>query len=66
MAWTEEQLVALENAIAQGALTIEYGGKRITYRSLEEMMRLRDLIRKSLGKIAPGGSTIYTKFTKGL
>jgi len=66
MAWTNEQLQALEEAIAQGALTIEFNGKRITYRSLDEMMRLRDQMKKSLGNTQPGATTVYTKFSKGL
>lgn len=66
MAWTQEQLQALEEAIAQGALTIEYGGKRITYRSLDEMMRLRELIKKTLGTGTAGATTIKTTFSKGL
>ena len=49
MSFSEEQLTALEGAISQGTLTVEFNGKRVTYRSLDEMLRLRDIIRKSLG-----------------
>jgi hypothetical protein len=49
MGFTREQLDILEAAIAQGALDVNYGDKRVTYRSLNEMMRTRDLMKKELG-----------------
>lgn len=49
MGFTREQLGILEAAIAQGALDVNYGDKRVTYRSLNEMMRIRDLMKKELG-----------------
>jgi hypothetical protein len=51
MGFTKEQLDILEAAIAQGALDVNYGDKRVTYRSLNEMMRTRDLMKKELGLI---------------
>ena len=66
MAWTQTQLDALEEAIAQGSLSVQYGDKRVQYRSLDEMLRLRDLMRKELGKITAGSTTVLSKFGKGL
>lgn len=54
MAWTLTELADLEKAIAQGALTVQYQDRRTTYRSLEEMLRLRGLMRKDLGLVIPG------------
>lgn len=56
MGFTREQLSILEAAIAQGALDVNYGDKRVTYRSLNEMLRTRDLMRKELGLTADSGA----------
>jgi len=50
MAWTPDDLTALDAAIATGALRVGYAdGKSVTYRSLDEMIALRGLIRRELG-----------------
>lgn len=49
MAFTIEQYEALNTAIAQGALTVKYGDKEVTYRSLTDMLRTRNLMAKELG-----------------
>ncbi|MBS1776025.1 MAG: hypothetical protein JSS64_07065 [Bacteroidetes bacterium] len=48
-AFTTEQYNALNAAIAQGTLTVEYGDKKVTYRSLNEMLRIRAMMAKELG-----------------
>ena len=52
MAWTEEDLAAIEEAIANPARDIYIGGQRITSRSINDLVRIRDLIAHSLGKSA--------------
>ncbi len=52
MAFTQAQLDALDTALAQGALSVEYGGKRVTYRSLEEMLALREQMQRELAPTA--------------
>ena len=47
--FTQEYLNALEQAIAQGVLTLSYEGKVVTYRSLPDMLETRKLIRRELG-----------------
>lgn len=37
MAVTQAQIDALEKSIVSGHLTVEYDGRRVTYRSLEEL-----------------------------
>jgi hypothetical protein len=37
MAYTTENLEALEAALASGALTVQQGGQSITYRSVEQL-----------------------------
>lgn len=55
MAYTTAQLQALEDAIATGELTVEYEGKRVTYRSIAELISARDFVRGEL--IAAGTIT---------
>lgn len=49
MSWTQTQLDELEAAIAAGVLSVGHGDKRVQYRSLDDMLRVRDIIRRSLG-----------------
>lgn len=53
MAFTNNQLDLLETAIAQGALSVQFNDRRITYHSLAEMIRLRDTMRAELGIATP-------------
>jgi hypothetical protein len=65
MAFSQEQLDALEAAIAEGALVVKYADKQITYRSLSEMMQIRDMIRRKLGLLDSGAGRIYPSVSKG-
>ncbi len=49
MAWSSTDLTNLEDAIAQGVLTVSINGKTITYRSLADMLALRDVMRREIG-----------------
>ena len=53
MAFTSDQLTALETAIAQGALSVRFADRSITYNSYAEMIRLRDSMRSELGVSIP-------------
>jgi hypothetical protein len=64
MAFTQGQLDNLETAIATGSLSCEFDGKRVQYRSLDEMMRIRETIRGSLGLISPANRFSLAGFTK--
>jgi len=70
MGFTREQLDILEAAIAQGALDVNYGDKRVTYRSLNEMMRTRDLMKKELGlsgnSVSGNNNRRFANYRKGL
>lgn len=66
MAWTQTQLDALEEAIAQGALIVRYADKSVQYRSLDEMLQLRDMIRQELGLNKSGGRRLLANHSKGL
>lgn len=63
--WTQQNLDALEQAIATGARECWYGDKRVAYRSLDEMIRTRDMMRESLGLNDSATKRIFTSFNKG-
>lgn len=65
MAWTQSQLDALDQAIAEGALTVKYADKQVTYRSLDEMLRIRRLMASALGVSAKSPRRTYASFSKG-
>lgn len=48
MAFTQQQLSDLDAAIAEGVLVVVSNGRRLEYRSLDEMMRLRSLMANEL------------------
>jgi len=47
MAWTQQQLDAVEAAIASGELTVRFGDRTVTYRSMDELLRARAVIREA-------------------
>ncbi|MFM0192412.1 hypothetical protein PQQ65_04920 [Paraburkholderia strydomiana] len=57
MAFTQQSLDAIESAIASGTLTVEYNGKRITYQSTADLIRVRNMIKADLeNRSGVGGS----------
>lgn len=48
MAFSEEELTAIEKAIASGSLRVKYQDKEVEYRSLAEMNAIRNQIKLSL------------------
>lgn len=64
--FTQQQLQKLEAAIAKGVTTVRYSDKTVEYRSLNEMIRIRDLMRKELGLIEKAGVRKKAQFSKGL
>jgi hypothetical protein len=71
--FTVARLEALEAAIADGVTTVKYSDKEVTYRSLDEMLKVRKLMMGKLGLTktcgAPGlfgGSRLTGKHSKGL
>jgi hypothetical protein len=63
--WTQDQLDALEAAIAEGVQTVKYQDKEVTYRSLDEMIKVRSLMRKALG-VETSQQRVYATVDKGL
>jgi len=52
MAYTESQAEALREALASGALTVEYDGKRVTYRSVREIKEALAQVETALARDA--------------
>lgn len=66
MTFTQMQLDAIEVAIANGRTSVEYDGRKVTYRSLAEMLKVRDLIRQQLGLSAKSPRTRVIVHDKGV
>lgn len=66
MAFTLEQLSAIEEAIASGALEVKYIDRSVKYNSLTDLLRARDLIRAGLGMTDPCNGRRYANYNKGL
>lgn len=64
MAYTLDQLTTLEAAIAEGTLRVKYADKEVQYRSLDEMLRIRELMRRDVGQ-SSGGGRVYLAYDKG-
>lgn len=70
MTYTLEQYRALKGAVAEGALSVRYADRyadrSVTYRSVEEMLRILRLMEDELGLSANNdGGRRYTSFSKG-
>jgi hypothetical protein len=64
MAFTLAMLDTIETAIASGTLSCSYEGKSVTYRSLDEMLRVRSIMRTSLG-LSKKGATVLAAHDRG-
>jgi hypothetical protein len=62
MAWTQTQLDAIEAAIASGELTVRFGDRTVTYRSMEELLQARAVVKESL---ATEAGTTTDRFSFG-
>ncbi len=67
MAFTQSDYEELKKAYASGHLSVQYGDKKVTYRSMTEMKQALDFMVSELG-IASGNSKnkILITTSKGL
>jgi hypothetical protein len=63
--YTQTDLDAIKKAIAEGTLKVEYGDKKVEYRSLNEMIRIRDIIEAEVNGGTPIQKRTYASFSKG-
>ena len=66
MAFSQAQLDALEAAIASGTLEVRTDDKSVRYHSLDEMIKLRDVIRNQLNADAqtPTSRASFASFVR--
>ena len=48
MAFTQANLDAIEQAIASGELSVMHNGRRVEYRSMDDLLKARDAIKNAL------------------
>lgn len=67
MAYTQQHYDLLTAAIAQGALKVEYSDKKVEYRSLNDMLRIKKAMEAELG-LTPdnNGGRKFASFSKGI
>jgi thiamine monophosphate synthase len=67
MPWISSDLEALEAAIKSGVREVQYRDRRVTYHSLDEMLKLRQLMREEVAGGTELGNvrTTLASFTKG-
>ena len=67
MAWTLADQTAIERAIASGELRVQFADRSVQYRSIEELLKARDIIKESLAQAGGASATVrstYASFTK--
>lgn len=65
MAWTQDDLTEINKAIATGARRVRFQTHEVEYRSLDEMMRVRDAILEQVNSSAPSTGILFTDFRDG-
>ena len=66
MAFTLDQLNALDAAIASGTKSVKYADKEVEYQSLADMLRVRDLMAQELGLTTAASKRKYASYNKGV
>jgi hypothetical protein len=64
MAFTQQQYNDLVAAIAEGVTTVMSNGRRVEYRSLAEMMKLKSVMEEELGAAGAGRRRHYASFRR--
>ena len=65
MAFSASQLAALDVAIATGTTRVTHDGKTVEYRSISEMIQIRNLMRAEMASSTPGPRTTLVRFDRG-
>lgn len=69
MAFTTEQLTEINSIITQGASTVKYADKEVTYRTLNELKEIKEMIKTEAEPTPPGNfrkGRSFAQFSKGL
>jgi hypothetical protein len=64
LAFTQSDLDAIEAAIKSGTFEVQFADRKVRYRTLDEMMRIRDLIKAD---VTPSSAVrrVVAEFSKG-
>lgn len=70
MAFSAADVTALERAIAAGTLSVQLGDRRITYQSMADLIRARDLAKSEVASETAGDTKAqrlrrYGVFSRG-
>lgn len=65
MAYTKAHLDAVERAIARGEKIVRYSDRTVEYRTVDELIKARDLIRTELTNSAGPRSRVVRVFHGG-
>ncbi|MNJ74411.1 hypothetical protein D3C77_713400 [compost metagenome] len=65
MAYTQKHLDAVERAIARGEKVVRYTDRTVEYRSIDELLKARDVIRTSLTEAAGPRSRVVRIYHGG-
>lgn len=65
MAFTAEQLTALESAAASGELSVQLGDRKVQYQSLSDLLKAIDLARRDLAGAAALPIRRYLRYNRG-
>ena len=65
MAYTKAHLDAVERAIARGEKIVRYSDRTVEYRTVDELIKARDLIRTELTNAAGPRSRVVLVFHGG-
>lgn len=63
MALSSTDLDKLDAAIAQGALTVEFNGRRMTYRSVDELLAARSHVAAQIAAAAATRNGATKRYT---
>ncbi|MBN8291036.1 hypothetical protein JI664_03570 [Rhodobacter sp. NTK016B] len=64
MSWTQDDLTAIEAAIAKGVSSVRIGDEQYTFRSLSEMRQTRDMIRDGLAGAGGRSRQVYPRLVR--
>lgn len=65
MAFSSADLTAIEKAIASGVLRVQFSDRQVTYQSISDLFKVRDMIKNSLaGSTAGVTRSTFASFTK--
>ena len=64
--YTPKMLATLQAAIATGTKSVYYGDKRVDYRSLDEMIRVQNIMLRALGMADKCATRKFAEFNSGV